>query len=427
MPKRKLTEEQEKEIKLLQASNEMLERTKEEAKMKGNESSVKRIEIAQQDVLAQMKKIDEGVVNEIITKKEESLFDSYQINNDDIDESVFDIIERNRKNQSAEIIAKEPTQTFIEDSISFDKLTTVENAYNDVNMDLQYDVIPLPSHGEGYKHKIDRVPVAYLTAYDENFITSPNLYEDGLIIDLLLKNKIMNKNINVNELYKGDVDAIVLWLRATSYGPEFPVSVIDPKTGEEIETIIDLSSIKTKEFNLKGDENGHFSFELPVSKDIVKFKFLTRKEEKNLELLTNLENNSIRASVIRNCSSRLNNVLKVDSSLVSKEKAEVNKVLTFINEWAKKAERDKSVPYNKIITNRMELSIMAINDNYDREYIRKYIKTMVARDSLMLRRYIIENEPGMDFEVTIERPESLGGGSFKTFLEWDDSIFLNIA
>ena len=52
---------------------------------------------------------------------------------------------------------------------------------------------------------------------------------------------------------------------------------------------------------------------------------------------------------------------------------------------------------------------------------------MGAKDSLMLRRYILENEPGVNFEIEVERPESLGGGSFKTFLEWDDSVFLNIA
>ena len=52
---------------------------------------------------------------------------------------------------------------------------------------------------------------------------------------------------------------------------------------------------------------------------------------------------------------------------------------------------------------------------------------MPARDALMLRRYIIENEPGIDFEITVQRPESLGGGSFKTFLNWDDTVFLNIS
>ena len=57
---RKLTPEQEKEIKILQASNEMMERTKAEAIARGaKEETLNLINIAQQDVLAQMRKIDE--------------------------------------------------------------------------------------------------------------------------------------------------------------------------------------------------------------------------------------------------------------------------------------------------------------------------------------------------------------------------------
>ena len=41
--KKKLTPEQEKEIKLLQASNEMYERAKEETALRGTKQSVKRI------------------------------------------------------------------------------------------------------------------------------------------------------------------------------------------------------------------------------------------------------------------------------------------------------------------------------------------------------------------------------------------------
>ena len=85
------------------------------------------------------------------------------------------------------------------------------------------------------------------------------------------------------------------------------------------------------------------------------------------------------------------------------------------------------MPFNRMITNRLELSIVSVNGETDRKYISKYVKNMNAKDSLMLRRYILENEPGVNFEIEIERPVSLGGGSFKTFLEWDDSVFLNIA
>ena len=75
----------------------------------------------------------------------------------------------------------------------------------------------------------------------------------------------------------------------------------------------------------------------------------------------------------------------------------------------------------------MQFQNVAVNGNYDKEYIMKYINVMPAKDSMMLRRYISDNKPGIDFNIEVERPESLGGGSFKTFLNWDDSVFLNIS
>ena len=74
----------------------------------------------------------------------------------------------------------------------------------------------------------------------------------------------------------------------------------------------------------------------------------------------------------------------------------------------------------------LAVAVMAVNGNTDRDFIKKYINAMPARDSLMLRKYINENRPGINFDIEVERPESLGGGSFKTFLNWDDSVFLNI-
>ena len=89
----------------------------------------------------------------------------------------------------------------------------------------------------------------------------------------------MDKNIDTDQLLKGDVDAIILFLRATSYGPEFPISARDPKSGKYFDTVVDLSQIKTKEFTLIGDENGHFPYKFENG-DEIKFKYLTRKEEK---------------------------------------------------------------------------------------------------------------------------------------------------
>ena len=75
----------------------------------------------------------------------------------------------------------------------------------------------------------------------------------------------------------------------------------------------------------------------------------------------------------------------------------------------------------------MNLLIMAVNGITDKNYIYDFIRKMSVRDSSALRKYISQNEPGIDYNIEIERPESLGGGSFKTFLKLDQFLFLNIA
>ena len=425
MVKKKLTPEQEKEIKLLQANNEMLQRTKEEAKLRGTENAVQRIELAQQDVYEQVKKIDKSIAEKMMKangSSEEKSVVTTMIENHYSDESIFDVLKQQEEKEQIKV-KEEPTR--VEQVVKEAVFSNTD--FNNIDMDVQYDVISLPSNGECYRNKTERVPVGYLTAYDENFITSPNLYKDGLVIDFLLKHKIMNKDINIDELVSGDVDAIILFLRATSYGTDFPIYVRDPESGEQIETVVDLSTLKYKEFTLKGDKDGYFDFELPVSKDIVKFRFLTRKDEKNLKLLSTLESENVKAQTIKNNIEVLKEAVKSDRYLDGKDKQELLKDFEKMKPWIQKLEETKSTPFNKLITNRLEMSIVAVNDNYDRSFIAKYVKTMVAKDSLMLRRYILEHEPGVDFEIEVERPEILGGGSFKTFLEWDDNVFLNIA
>lgn len=423
MSKRKLSEEDEKNIKLLQAQNEMYEKTKEEIKLRGSKEAMNRTIEAQKDVLKQMNLLLDGDSEEYIDDKKE---DSIVVDNDN-EKDIFTILDEHKKNEEMNEV-KTPseleTKTVLENEI---KSNSSEIAYDNTNTNEAYDIIPLPSNGECYASKIGRIPVSYLTAYDENLITSPNLYRDGLVIDLLLKNKIKDKTINVDNLVSGDVDAIILFLRATSYGTDFPVSVTDPKTGEKIETVIDLSEIKTKEFKLKGDENGYFEYKLPKSGKLIKFKYLTRKEEKDLRTLNELENKALVASQLRGVSKIIQDSLRSDDILEGREKQIIFDNNKRLEDWAKKIESKHKVQFNKSITNRMEMQIVSIDGETDRKKIREIIKTMPANDSLHLRRYMINNEPGLNFEVKINRPESMGGGSFNTFLEWDDTIFLNIS
>lgn len=431
MAKKKLTPEQEKEIALLKASNEMFLKTKEEAKIRGTKEAVDRIETARRDVIAQMMKIDP----EEATKADKGHMEeeiSYGVSPMKMSDtvSVFDILDRyNAENEKEEVANVENEESIVMEVTqeSSSQVSSSNFHMGPVNSDVQYDIISLPSNGQCYPNKVDRLPVGYLTAYDENLITSPNLYKDGLIIDFLLKHKVLDDSINLDNLCLGDVDAIILFLRATSYGPEFPITARDPQSGEEIETIVDLTQFKSKEFNLKGDDNGHFDYQLPISKDNIKFKFLTRKDEKMLKILSEIEEDGVKAHMIRQQVQLLSDAIKSDKVLDGKTKHEYLKDMEKYKDWSKKLESKGGTPYSRIITNRLELSIMSVNGNSDRAFISKYVKNMGAMDSLSLRRYILENEPGINFEIEVERPLSLGGGSFKTFLEWDDAVFLNIA
>lgn len=436
MAKKKLTEEQENEIKTLLENNKMLEKTKKEAESRGKAKSVKQIERAQQEVIDHINSIDPTVLGSTKAKKtslsttakktapQANLFQ-------DTDMSIFDMLEDNEKarQEESELSIAESQDVVAEEYDMTPSDTTIANPSTFSNSDsaLQYDVIQLPSNGQCYRSKVDRVPVAYLTAYDENIITSPNLYKDGLVIDYLLKNKIVNSEINVEELVSGDADAIILFLRATSYGPDFPIVVRDPETGEQIETTIDLTTLKPKEFKLIGDENGHFEFVTPLKKDRIKFRYLTRKQERQLRQVTELEGYGTKGHMLEREKETLLASIMNDKYITETEKKTIKSATKIMESWSKKLLEANSSEFTKIMTNNMQLQIVAVNGNYDRDFVRRYINTMPARDSLMLRKYINDNAPGIDFNIEVERPDSLGGGSFKTFLNWDDSVFLNIS
>lgn len=293
----------------------------------------------------------------------------------------------------------------------------------------QFDMIPLPSHGEAYANKISSIPVSYLTAYDENIIVSPNLYRDGSFLDVLLKNKVLNPAIDVNNLLPGDRDAIILWLRATGYGNEFPVTVTDDQTGKEFNTTIDLSTIEYKEFNLKGDENGWFEYTLPVSKDKIKFSFLTYGENEALAKKDKEEDISIKREELMEMSERITSLKKntLANTFNKKFAKRIDDATQTLEDWYDNITVENKTKISHSLTNRLIKMVKSINGVTDKNFIKEYIVKMNIRDSSSLRRYILDNEPGLDFNITVERPQSLGGGSMTTFLTLDQFIFLNIA
>jgi len=145
------------------------------------------------------------------------------------------------------------------------------------------EVIDLPSKGHFYSKdsplSSGQLEIKYMTAREEDILTSVNLIQKGLAIDKLLESLIVNKDINIKDILIGDKNAIMIASRVLGYGKEYVVDV----EGEEL--TIDLTTLKDKEIDLSKYEKGknEFTFTLPNSKRNITFKILTWGDDDSIE------------------------------------------------------------------------------------------------------------------------------------------------
>lgn len=229
-----------------------------------------------------------------------------------------------------------------------------------------FDLVELPSKGHAYNIKGERLKVAYLTAADEDILTSPGILQSGEFFEYLFGRKILDAGITYRDLLEGDRNAIMIWLRANAYGFEYPVTFTDPDSeeGEEFERILDLSEIPVKYLDIEPNERGYFEYVLPISKKKVEFKFLTVGEAEDLEM-------------------------ELKFSLESKDKI------------------------TRGVTRSLETKIVSIDGETDKDELKGMISVLPIGDSRAFRKFYDEKEPGMDLNISIETP---GGVSHDTFL-----------
>jgi hypothetical protein len=234
-----------------------------------------------------------------------------------------------------------------------------------------YDLIPIPSEGKLYKNKKANFKVSYLTTADENILTSPNLLQSGEFLEILINRKLLETDVRYRDLHVGDRNAIMLWLRATSYGEMYPITLIDDVTNNPFDTEINLNDLKFINLGAEPDAEGYFEFYLPQSKANIKFKFLTVGDIEDIE------------------------------DLVRKDTENKN-------------------PVNNALTYRLERQVVEVNGVRDKNYIREFVQNIRIADSKKLRDYIDKIEPNVDLEINVSTP---GGGTMKTFLPLNVSFF----
>ncbi len=156
------------------------------------------------------------------------------------------------------------------------------------------EIVTLPSEGffysEDHPLKSGKVRIKYMTAREEDILTSKNLIQKGIVLDELLKALIVDngegKAVNMNDLLLGDKNAILISARILGYGAEYEFEMQDPSTGEKVKDSIDLNMLNTKEIDFSLFEEGQnkFTFQLPISGKNIEFKLLTHSDEKEIDI-----------------------------------------------------------------------------------------------------------------------------------------------
>lgn len=141
------------------------------------------------------------------------------------------------------------------------------------------EMVELPSQGHFYKegHPLasGKVEVKYMTAKEEDILTSRNLIQDGTVIDKLLQSLIVDDSIDVGDLLVGDKNAVMLAARILGYGKDYQFEY------DGVEQTVDLTKIEPVQIDFSQYVKGQnqFSYTLPNSKREITFKLLSGNDE----------------------------------------------------------------------------------------------------------------------------------------------------
>ena len=215
------------------------------------------------------------------------------------------------------------------------------------------EVVDLPSKGhfyvEGHPLAKGKVEVKYMTAKEEDILTSQNLIKQGTVIDVLLQSLIVDKTINIQDLLIGDKNAIMVAARVLGYGKDYQFEY----DGEE--QTVDLSKLEPVDIDFKKFTKGvnEFSYELPNSERIVTFKLLTARDEKNIE---------------------------VDLKAL------------------KKISKERSSE----LTTRLKRVLLSVDGNNDKTHVNNFVDNeFLSRDSLAFRQHLSSMTPDIDMSTYI--------------------------
>jgi hypothetical protein len=171
------------------------------------------------------------------------------------------------------------------------------------------EIVPLPSGGkyypDGHPLSSGEVEVKYMTAKEEDILTSQNLIKQGKVIDVLL-DSLVQGDFDMNDMLIGDKNAVMIAARVLGYGKDYEFEMEDPTTGEKEKQVLDLTTLEHKETDFDGD----YTFELPNSKRVLGWKFITQRDENEItEELKALRKITKKSGIEQEVTTRLRKVI----------------------------------------------------------------------------------------------------------------------
>ena len=223
------------------------------------------------------------------------------------------------------------------------------------------EFVELPTKGKLYPeghpfHLREEVEIRYMTAKDEDILSSQTLINRGVAIDRFIENILVDEGIDSDSLYIGDKNAIIVAARATGYGPDYECSVSCPACGAKSDYTFNLLNAPIKELpsDVKFTSNGTFLVDLPKTGFTAELRLLTTKEQRYLTELAE----SKRKKNLRESSS----------------------------------------------TDLLKMIVTSVGDVSNRAEIEKFIDNLPSSDSLEIRRVYSKVTPNIDLTQDFECP-----------------------
>lgn len=167
--------------------------------------------------------------------------------------------------------------------------------------------VELPSKGRFYKsgsplHGRETVEIKFMTAKEEDILTSKALIKKGLVLDRLLESVIIDKNINVNELLVGDKNALLIDTRISGFGSKFTTNTTCPVCFnvtkfsfllDENKKMMSGEIPENLASSVKHIEGRNFSVLLPQTGITVNIRLMNGNDEKTVLQITEANKNNL--------------------------------------------------------------------------------------------------------------------------------------